>query len=80
MYFYVEPTRISRAQCVVLHWDIRNADTIRLLRNDKPVLENAIPLGTFQDCLDYSGIARYRLEVSNVHGFYNYLELEVIVN
>jgi hypothetical protein len=77
--FSVEPQRVLEGECAVLDWSVQGADQIVLLRDGTPVLENAAATDSFKDCYEQSGIFRYRLEAENNGGFYQWMELQVIV-
>ena len=77
--FTLEPGRIQAGECTNLPWEIANAEIVTLSR-DGEVIYNALMVDRYQDCLDQSGIYRYRLDASNSDGqFFNWSELQVIV-
>jgi hypothetical protein len=53
--------------------------TIVLLRDGAAIAENASPMDSYTDCYEATGIYRYRLEADNNNGFYQWMELQVIV-
>jgi hypothetical protein len=78
--FTVDPTRIQSGQCVIFNWSVQGADIVHLLRDDVVIAEDNGLTDSFKDCLDQAGIYRYRLEASNTDGFYQWMELQVIVD
>jgi len=78
--FTVDTDRVAPGGCVVLAWAVENADLIQLKRDSAVILDNANLKDSYQDCLNDSGTYRYRVEASNSAGFYNWMELQVIVS
>ncbi len=78
--FSVEPQRILKGECVALDWSVSGADTIVLLRDGATIVENASARDSYKDCHEEAGIFRYRLEAENNSGFYQWMELQVIVD
>jgi hypothetical protein len=77
--FSLEPERITVGECVNLTWVVTNAETVTLSR-DGSVIYNALMEDSYRDCLDQTGVFRYRVDASNSDGqFYNWSELQVIV-
>ena len=78
--FTVDPDRVAPGGCVVLAWAVENADLVQLKRDSAVILDNAGLNDSYEDCLNDSGTYRYRVEASNSAGFYNWMELQVIVS
>ena len=77
--FTLEPGRIQTGECTTLTWKVTKAEIVTLSR-DGEVIYNALMEDSYQDCLDQSGIFRYRLDASNSAGqFFGWSELQVIV-
>ena len=77
--FTLEPGRIQAGECTTLSWTVTNAESVTLSR-DGELIYNALMVDGYRDCLDQSGIFRYRLDASNSNGqFFNWSELQVIV-
>ena len=77
--FSLEPDRIKAGECTTLSWQITNAELVTLSRDGEPIY-NALMVDQYKDCLDQTGVYRFRLDASNSDGqFYNWSELQVIV-
>lgn len=61
--FSANPQQIAAGQCVEVVWEIAgNANTIRILRNDSIILDNAPFSGLYIDCPPGAGVAQYKME------------------
>ncbi len=78
--FSVDKERIVAGECVNLSWVVENAELIQLKRDSALSLDQAPASHTYSDCLEQPGIFLYRLEAENSAGFYNWVELQVIVD
>ena len=77
--YSLDSGRIQAGECTTLSWTVSNAEIVTLSR-DGEVIYNALMVDSYQDCLDQTGIFRYRLDASNSDGqFFNFSELQVIV-
>ena len=78
--FSINPERIVAGECATLAWSITGADTVQLIRDSAVIMDNTGLDDSYQDCLDEPGIYRYRLEAKNSGGFYQWMELQLIVD
>lgn len=78
--FRIDPERIVAGECAVLDWDVAGAETVQLSRDDLVILDNAGLMDSYKDCPDQPGVYRYQLQVENSSGFYQWMELQLIVD
>ena len=79
LYYYVRPTQVTLGQCVQLTWEVANAVSIKLYRDDELLLVNPPPSHTFEDCPARVGYTVYRMVGVNRLGQSNYVQLQVRV-
>jgi polar amino acid transport system substrate-binding protein len=61
--FTAQPSAIDLGGCVALNWAVDGTvDTVRLYRDDQPILDNASNAGQANDCPPQSGQVTYRLQ------------------
>lgn len=77
--YTVDQEAIAVGGCIILSWEVENAEQIQLFRGGEMVLFQSEASDTFQDCPEAPGNVIYRLEASGESGGFESEQIRVSV-